>query len=73
MNLLADNLALTDREGSPAYLESSNPANNRRYEAVGLKPHGQFRLPDDGPLVTTMWRPGGGQANGLQARAVSPR
>ncbi len=62
MNLLADNLALIDREGSPAYLESSNPANNRRYEAVGFKPHGQFQLPDDGPLVTTMWRPAGGQA-----------
>lgn len=64
MGLLADNLALIDREGMPAYLESTNPANNRRYEAVGFEPRGRFSLPDDGPAVTTMWRPTGGNSAG---------
>jgi GNAT superfamily N-acetyltransferase len=58
MKLLVDNLALIDREGSPAYLESSNPANNARYARHGFEPHGEFSLPDNGPVVTTMWRPG---------------
>jgi GNAT superfamily N-acetyltransferase len=64
MQLLADNLAAIDRTGNAAYLESSNPANNRRYEALGFRRLGQFQLPDDGPVVTTMWRPAGGQATG---------
>lgn len=57
MGLLTDNLAQIDREGRPAYLESSNPANNHRYERLGFVPHGDFSLPDNGPVVTTMWRP----------------
>lgn len=56
MALLADNLARIDDEGMPAYLESSNPANNHRYERMGFQPVGQFALPDHGPVVTTMWR-----------------
>jgi len=63
MRLLADNLALIDRKGSAAYLESSNPANNQRYESVGFRPHGGFSLPDAGPVVTTMWRPGAEQTS----------
>ena len=57
MRLLADNLALIDAEHAPAYLESSNPSNNRRYEGVGFAPIGEFSYPDGGPVVTTMWRP----------------
>lgn len=57
MGLLAHNLALIDAEHRPAYLESSNPANNRRYEGVGFEAVGEFSYPGDGPLVTTMWRP----------------
>jgi GNAT superfamily N-acetyltransferase len=57
MGLLTHNLAQIDREGRPAYLESSNPANNHRYERLGFVPHGDFSLPDNGPVVTTMWRP----------------
>lgn len=59
MALLADNLAQIDGEGMPAYLESSNPANDHRYERLGFHPVGRFQLPSDGAVVTTMWRPGG--------------
>src|SRR5262249_61659112 len=56
MNLLADNLDAIDAEGIPSYLESSNPANDHRYERLGYKRHGAFDLPEDGPPVGTMWR-----------------
>jgi predicted N-acetyltransferase YhbS len=56
MRLLRENLAQMDREGVPAYLESSNPANLGRYQSVGFVPVGTFQLPDDGPELTTMWR-----------------
>lgn len=58
MALLADNLAQLAPEGMPAYLESSNPANNARYQRLGFEPFGEFALPDNGPVVTTMWREG---------------
>lgn len=61
MTLLAENLAAIDAVGAPAYLESSNPANDHRYERLGFQPRGRFMLPDDGPAVTTMWRPGLGR------------
>lgn len=57
MGLLADNLALIDAQGKPAYLESTNPANHHRYERLGFAQIGEFRLPTDGPPVATMWRP----------------
>ena len=56
MGLLADNLARLDEIQMPAYLESTNPANLRRYESVGFAVSGAFPLPDSGPTVTTMWR-----------------
>lgn len=56
MGLLAANLALIDRERMPAYLESTNPANLRRYERLGFQVRGAFELPAGGPAVTTMWR-----------------
>ena len=40
----------------PAYLESTNPANNHRYERAGFRVHGGFDSPFDGAHVTTMWR-----------------
>lgn len=55
--LLAQNLAAIDAEHMPAYLESSNPKNLARYERLGFRPHTEFTLPDNGPTVTTMWRP----------------
>ena len=57
MWLLAHTLALIDSEHMPAYLESTNPANNDRYARVGFEPMGEFSFPGGGPIVTTMWRP----------------
>ena len=56
MALLADNLDRIDAEGRPAYLESSNPANNMRYERLGFKRHGELTTPDGAHRITTMWR-----------------
>lgn len=56
MGLLADNLARIDAEGMPAFLESSNPANDARYEGVGFRRCGEFELGEDGPSVTQLWR-----------------
>jgi GNAT superfamily N-acetyltransferase len=56
MGLLAHNLARVDEEGMPAYLESSNLANNHRYERLGFVQVGEFSAPGGGPTVATMWR-----------------
>ena len=56
MGLLAGCLALFDAEGVPTYLESSNPANDERYEAIGYRKIGSFTTPDDAHTVATMWR-----------------
>ena len=56
MELLAHTLGLIDSEHMPAYLESTNPANNDRYARVGFEPIGEFSYPGDTPIVTTMWR-----------------
>jgi GNAT superfamily N-acetyltransferase len=56
MTLLHDTLALIDAEGKPAYLESTNPRNNYRYEKAGFKRIGAYSLPGDGPQVDMMWR-----------------
>ena len=56
MALLADSLARIDEQRAAAYLESSNPANLTRYEAVGFVPRGEFELPDGHTVITTMWR-----------------
>lgn len=53
--LLAENLARVDAEGLPCYLESTNPANLPRYEALGFRAIGAFG-PPGGPVITTMWR-----------------
>ena len=39
----------------PAYLESTNPRNLPRYEALGFRARSTFG-PAGGPVVTTMWR-----------------
>lgn len=56
MGLLAENLAGTDAEGIPTYLESTNPGNNPRYERLGFRRVGEFTTPDGERTVTTMWR-----------------
>jgi GNAT superfamily N-acetyltransferase len=60
MSLLAANLKAIDGEGMASYLESSNPANDARYQGIGFQPVTKFSLPDDCPVVTGMWRPVGG-------------
>jgi ribosomal protein S18 acetylase RimI-like enzyme len=57
---LADGLVRWDEAGLPTYLESSNPANNHRYERQGYRPVGEFRTVLDDAVVTTMWRAVGG-------------
>lgn len=56
MGLLAECLERIDERGEPAFLESSNSANDARYEGVGFAPMGEFELGEDGPTVTQMWR-----------------
>jgi GNAT superfamily N-acetyltransferase len=56
MALLDACLERVDTDGSPAYLESTNPANDRRYMSRGFEPYGRVELAG-GPTVTTMWRP----------------
>ena len=58
--LLADDLAAWDAAGIPAYLESTNPANDHRYVRAGFRPVGGFHAVIDGARVTAMWRPVGG-------------
>jgi GNAT superfamily N-acetyltransferase len=57
MSLLAHDLERIDAEHLPAYLESSNPENNKRYASVGFEPCAEVVAPAGGPAVTTMWRP----------------
>jgi GNAT superfamily N-acetyltransferase len=56
MGLLAGTLACIDDERAPAYLESSNPANDARYEGAGFRKVGEFSTPDGEHTVATMWR-----------------
>lgn len=54
--LLAENLVDWDSQGIPAYLESTNPANDHRYARAGFVPLGGFSAVLDSAHVTTMWR-----------------
>jgi GNAT superfamily N-acetyltransferase len=56
MQLLRSNLELIDAEGAPAYLESSNSANEPRYESAGFRRRGTFTTPDGAREIVTMWR-----------------
>ena len=55
MALLAACLERIDAEHMPAYLESTNPANDARYRRYGFEPYGTITLAN-GHVVTTMWR-----------------
>jgi hypothetical protein len=55
MALLAACLERIDAEHAPAYLESTNPANNPRYMRHGFEPFSEVVLPN-GHVITTMWR-----------------
>jgi GNAT superfamily N-acetyltransferase len=56
MRLLAANLAQLDEQGMPAFLESSNRANDHRYERLGFVQVGEFATPAGGPTAACMWR-----------------
>jgi GNAT superfamily N-acetyltransferase len=56
MRLLARSLELVDAEHRPAYLESSNPVNDRKYAGLGFEPFGEITCPG-GLTISTMWRP----------------
>jgi GNAT superfamily N-acetyltransferase len=58
MHLLRSNLDRIDAEGAGAYLESSNPRNEPRYESAGFRPRGTFTTPDGAREIVTMWRQG---------------
>lgn len=53
--VIREDLARIDAEHMPAYLESTNPRNLPRYEALGFRARSTF-APAGGPIVTTMWR-----------------
>ncbi|WP_431221126.1 GNAT family N-acetyltransferase [Leifsonia xyli] len=57
--LLAESLRRFDAERLPAYLESTNPANDHRYERAGFERVGEFRSVIDGAVVSRMWRAAG--------------
>jgi GNAT superfamily N-acetyltransferase len=70
MGLLAANLAEIDALGMPAYLESSNRANDHRYKRLGFAQVGEFAAPGGEPTVGCMWRDAA-QAIGLTQTARS--
>jgi ribosomal protein S18 acetylase RimI-like enzyme len=49
-----------DREGVPAYLESSTPRSRALYERHGFAVTGEMNLPASGPPIWLMWREPGG-------------
>ena len=56
MRLLEENLARFDADGVPTYLESSNAANDHRYEARGYRRIGEFTTPGDAVVIASYWR-----------------
>jgi GNAT superfamily N-acetyltransferase len=56
MGLLAENLAQLDELDMPAYLESSNRSNDRRYERLGFVRVGEFATPGGELTLACMWR-----------------
>ena len=56
MSLLAESLDHFAALGLPAYLESTNPANNARYARAGFVTVGGFTSPLDNAPIATMWR-----------------
>jgi len=55
--LLAEDLVRWDAARLPAYLESTNPGNDHRYERAGFRRIGGFRAVLDDAPMSTMWRP----------------
>ena len=62
MALLDDVLKRADAAGLGVYLESSNNANDRRYERLGFELVGSIPVAEGRPPVSTMWRDARGGA-----------
>ena len=58
--LLAEDLARWDAESVPAYLESTNQANDHRYARAGFRTDGGFSAVRDSTWIRAMWREVGG-------------
>ena len=56
MALLDDVLMRADAAGLGVYLESSNNANDRRYERLGFELRESIPVAEGRPPVSTMWR-----------------
>lgn len=56
MGLVAESLAAFDAREIPAYLESSNPDNDRRYARLGFEQISELVVPGGGPTLHCMWR-----------------
>ena len=69
--LIRENLAEIDARGLPAFLESTNPVNLPRYEALGFERRGEFGL-RGGPVITTMWRSAASPELNSAGRATLP-
>lgn len=54
--LMAPILERCDREGTPAYLESSKERNVPLYERNGFRVTEEFQVPNGGPPIWLMWR-----------------
>lgn len=54
--LMAPVLERCDREGTPAYLESSKERNVPLYERNGFRVTEEFQVPNGGPPIWLMWR-----------------
>lgn len=54
--LLGSMLDECDELGLPAYLESSNPANDALYHRFGFVTTGPIPLPKGAPVISAMWR-----------------
>jgi ribosomal protein S18 acetylase RimI-like enzyme len=54
--LMAPMLERCDREGVPAYLESSKPSNVPFYERHGFRVTRELPFPFGGPMLWLMWR-----------------
>ena len=72
MALLAENLAAIDIEAAPAYLESSNAANDFRYEGCGFRRIGGFDRPDGQTTAATMWREPSGRSGASRLSSCRP-
>jgi GNAT superfamily N-acetyltransferase len=56
MELLGHVVKQGDAQGIGVYLESSNGANDHRYEAAGFSVHGSIPVAPGRPAINTMWR-----------------